>query len=292
MPKKILIIDDDPLVGGTVLILLKRRGFKVDAVLSGQEAVDKAQEEDYDLIISDIRMPGMSGIQAIETIQQKFRQSGRKCGFMFITGYAEDDAPEHALRLGVTDFLLKPFDAGQFIQAVENNLNEENPGCFETLQDGALSGAGIIPGFYYEKHFSTGIHGLGGDPFAHFFTCEAEARDACLSQDSRYGTDVLNRGLVKMVTHSAYQRYVQAPFEGARICIRVTAREIKKTSFVFVFHCSDKRTGAFLAEGWQRVAFTDVKTGRLVALPDCVSERVHALREDIQPPTESVRTPA
>ena len=127
MPKRVLVIDDDPLVGGTVLTLLKRQGYKVDAVLNGPDAIERVREEAYDLVISDIRMPGMSGIQTIETIQQICRNSGRPCGFMFITGYTEEDAPGHAIRLGVTDVLMKPLDLDQFLQAVEKNTRSGEP---------------------------------------------------------------------------------------------------------------------------------------------------------------------
>ena len=127
MSKSVLVIDDDPLVGGTVLTLLKRRGYLVDAVLSGADAIERVREMAYDLVISDIRMPGMNGIQAIETIQQMCRDLGRHCGFMFITGYTEENAPEHAIRLGVTDVLMKPFDLPQFLQAVERSICGSTP---------------------------------------------------------------------------------------------------------------------------------------------------------------------
>ena len=122
MPKKVLLIDDDPLVGGTVLTMLKRQGYHVEAVLSGPEALERVCEESYDLIISDIRMPGMNGIQAIEAIQELHRTSGRVCSFMFITGYAEENAPQNTIRIGVSDILMKPLDAKEFLQSVEKNL--------------------------------------------------------------------------------------------------------------------------------------------------------------------------
>ena len=122
MPKKVLLIDDDPLVGGTVLTMLKRQGYHVEAVLSGAEALERVGEESYDLIISDIRMPGMNGIQAIEAIQKLHRETGRVCAFMFITGFAEENFPENTIRIGVSDILMKPLDAQEFLQSVEKNL--------------------------------------------------------------------------------------------------------------------------------------------------------------------------
>jgi len=122
MPKQVLLIDDDPLVGGTVLNMLKRQGYQVEAVLSGQEALERVREKAYDLIISDIRMPGMSGIEAIEEIQALHRETGRICGFMFITGYAEENSPANTIRIGVSDILMKPLDANQFLQTVEKNI--------------------------------------------------------------------------------------------------------------------------------------------------------------------------
>ena len=123
MAKKVLLIDDDPLVGGTVLNILKRQGYQVEAVLSGPEALERVYEESYDLIISDIRMPGMNGIQAIEAIQEYHRTSGRVCGFMFITGYAEENSPQNTIRIGVSDILMKPLDAQEFLQSVKKNIS-------------------------------------------------------------------------------------------------------------------------------------------------------------------------
>lgn len=126
MPKKVLVIDDDPLVGGTVLTMLKRQGYQVEAVLSGPEALERVSEENFDLIISDIRMPGMSGIQAIEAIQSLLTQRGQRCGFMFITGFAEEKTPQNSIRIGVSDILMKPLDAHEFMATVEKNIESRS----------------------------------------------------------------------------------------------------------------------------------------------------------------------
>lgn len=122
MSQKILLIDDDALVLKTVERLLSSKGYKVDAVPSALEAVSKAANTDYDLVISDVRMPGENGIIAIEKIKGIYSQRRHICGYMFLSGYIEEDTPAHAIRLGINKFLQKPFESDEFFKSIADEL--------------------------------------------------------------------------------------------------------------------------------------------------------------------------
>ena len=73
MQKKILLVDDDHLVTLTLSRLLTGAGYEVTAAENGQEAIAKVEQEDFGLIISDVRMPGVDGVKTIQKIRKILR---------------------------------------------------------------------------------------------------------------------------------------------------------------------------------------------------------------------------
>ncbi|HNX69615.1 MAG TPA: beta-ketoacyl-ACP synthase II [Candidatus Omnitrophota bacterium] len=122
MSKKILLIDDDDLVRRSVESLLKRNGYAVVTAASADEAVSQAKIINFELIVTDVRMPGENGIRAIEKIKAFYEKINHICGFIVISGYAEEDTPALAIRLGVTHFLSKPFDSKDFLNNIQKEL--------------------------------------------------------------------------------------------------------------------------------------------------------------------------
>ncbi|MFA6601051.1 MAG: beta-ketoacyl-ACP synthase II [Candidatus Omnitrophota bacterium] len=122
MKTPILLIEDDELVLKTIQRLLAAKGYQVDIARNAIEALSRVAVADFDLVISDIRMPGENGIVAVEKIKHVFAERRVVCGFIFISGYAEEDTPAHAIRLGVDKFIHKPFDNEHFLKAIEDEL--------------------------------------------------------------------------------------------------------------------------------------------------------------------------
>lgn len=122
MKERILLIDDDELVVKTLNRLLTAQGYQVETANSALEAVSKVAVFDFDLVVSDIRMPGENGIVAIEKIRKIYEDRKVVCGYIIISGYAEEDTPAHAIRLGVNKFLYKPFDTKVFLENIEEEL--------------------------------------------------------------------------------------------------------------------------------------------------------------------------
>jgi|WetSurMetagenome_2_1015567.scaffolds.fasta_scaffold800004_1 CheY-like chemotaxis protein len=125
MDKNILVVDDDPLVLKTLTRYLATFGYDIKSAASGQEAVHIAEVYSLDLIIADIRMPGMNGIETIKQLRQLMQDKYNKTvPEIIITGYASDENRIEAEQLGIADYIYKPFDVEVFIAAVKKNLEK------------------------------------------------------------------------------------------------------------------------------------------------------------------------
>jgi signal transduction histidine kinase/DNA-binding response OmpR family regulator len=101
----ILIADDEPDVLDTCSRVLALQGYQVTVVHSGFEAIEMAKKQDFDLLLTDIKMPGMSGLEAFHAI----KQLRPDIVGVAVTGHGAVDTAIEALKLGMDDFLLKPF---------------------------------------------------------------------------------------------------------------------------------------------------------------------------------------
>ncbi len=101
--KKILVVDDDSLFRDSILEILRRRGYDLTAAKNGPEALIKFAEDTFDLVISDMKMPQMSGVQLLE----KIRQSDTEVPFLIITAFGDVETAVHAMKKGANDYLQK-----------------------------------------------------------------------------------------------------------------------------------------------------------------------------------------
>ena len=124
--KSILLIDDDKLVLDTIAHLLETSGHLVRAFQNPLDAVQESMMEDFDLVITDIRMPHISGFQAIRYIREVRREQGKaKTPEIFITGYAKD-YEEEAKQFNPHAVIYKPFHLEEFINIVNDALFEKS----------------------------------------------------------------------------------------------------------------------------------------------------------------------
>jgi CheY-like chemotaxis protein len=123
MAKKILVIDDEELIVKSLRKLLERNGFTVFVVKNGQDAQSMVEEEDFDLIIADIRMPGMNGVETIESIYTDLQQRNLKTiPIIFITGYADEQIKQKAKALKPIAYIYKPFDISELTDRIKEVL--------------------------------------------------------------------------------------------------------------------------------------------------------------------------
>jgi len=125
MPKKILIIDDEELIIKSLTKLLEKNKFEVFVAKNGQDALIITEEEDIDLVIADIRMPGMNGVEAIEEMQKNLaKRNSNNIPVIFITGYADEEIKQKAKALKPVAYIYKPFDIDELVDKVKAVLNE------------------------------------------------------------------------------------------------------------------------------------------------------------------------
>ena len=121
--KHILLVDDDELVLKTISKFLKNYNYEVTSACSGEEALEKSQTKDFDLIITDVRMPGIDGIETIKRIrvlnQQHHKPTPKE---IIITAYIDTEAQRAAEGLGVSDYIYKPFVAEDFIKSIKEKI--------------------------------------------------------------------------------------------------------------------------------------------------------------------------
>ena len=124
MAKRILVIDDEALVIESLKKLLKKKGYDVSIAKNGLEAMQRIEEGDFDLIVSDIRMPDMNGIEIIKKIREYLKRKGKgSVPEILITGYASKENLEEAKKLNVADYIYKPFNIKDFLDVIERNLS-------------------------------------------------------------------------------------------------------------------------------------------------------------------------
>ena len=100
---------------------LQREHYEPVCTSTAEEAIGLAQTQDFDLIISDIRMSGKNGVEAMNEIRSMFKKDGRKdIPTIFITGYSDDAILMNAE--GVGEIILKPFDLNRFLMTVREYL--------------------------------------------------------------------------------------------------------------------------------------------------------------------------
>ena len=113
--RKILVVDDDPVIGRSFDRVLAGKGYAVVHAESGEEALSKIAAEEYDVVVTDIRMPGMDGIEVAE----RTRANRPWTPVVIITGYGSDDNEVRAKAAGVSEFLRKPLSP----EMIETSLN-------------------------------------------------------------------------------------------------------------------------------------------------------------------------
>ena len=113
-----LVIDDEQIVLDSVSRILTEDAYEVDTSLSGRQGLKKALEGDYDVVLTDIRMPDIGGMRVLRDV----KRAKPALPVVIITGYANIRSAVQAMRLGAADYLEKPFTPEQLLKAVNAAL--------------------------------------------------------------------------------------------------------------------------------------------------------------------------
>ncbi|MGC8871851.1 MAG: sigma-54-dependent transcriptional regulator [Caldimicrobium sp.] len=102
---KILVVDDEVDILNILKFLLEREGYEVDTTLNGEEAIKKIEKNYYDIVLTDLRMPGISGIVLLE----KTKELSPSTEVVIMTAYASIESAVEAIKKGAADYIVKPF---------------------------------------------------------------------------------------------------------------------------------------------------------------------------------------
>jgi len=117
----ILIVDDERIVRESFLHWFRKYGCKTEAAASGLEALEKLERYPFDLLFVDIKMPGMDGLELLEKVKQQYPDAI----VIIITAYGSIDTAVKAMKMGASDYLLKPFQPDQLSLVLEKVANQK-----------------------------------------------------------------------------------------------------------------------------------------------------------------------
>ncbi len=113
--KRILVVDDSPVVRNFHMNILKKEGFKTDGAENGIMALEKSLTEDFDLILCDINMPSMDGL----TFVRKFREQEKETPVIIITTVDEQDQKVLGFDAGANLYLVKPINPQKLVDHIK-----------------------------------------------------------------------------------------------------------------------------------------------------------------------------
>lgn len=134
MPKRILIVDDEKVFSGYLDQILTRKGYESKVAHNGEEALAVRDQAEFDMIISDIKMPKMNGIELLRTLREKSQKAGNEgldVAMIMMTAHGSIETAVEAMKLGASDYITKPFNAQEVLMVIakvfeQRRLQEEN----------------------------------------------------------------------------------------------------------------------------------------------------------------------
>ncbi len=136
-PQRILVVDDDPTVGEVVARYLEHAGYAVTVVADGQVALDKALADPPDLVVLDLMLPGLDGLEVFRRLRARF-----PVPVVMLTALGDESDRLVGLELGADDYVTKPFSPRELVLRVQSVLRRSNavlpPSRGGVLRDGDL----------------------------------------------------------------------------------------------------------------------------------------------------------
>jgi len=121
MSANLLVVDDERAVRDSLEDILELENYQVEAVGSGEDALEALNEQDYDLLLLDIKMPGISGIE----VMRQSRRQVPETKVIILTGHGSLESAIEALRSGASDYILKPYDSEDILSSIGRALSEK-----------------------------------------------------------------------------------------------------------------------------------------------------------------------
>ncbi len=154
---KLLVAEDDPKLLKSLVHILEHNRFSVDGVSNGEDALEYGQTGEYDGLILDIMMPGLDGLQVLQTL----RRNGIKTPALFLTARTEISRRVEGLDAGADDYLPKPFSTAELLARIRAMLRRKDTYLPDLLAIGSV----ILNRSTYQLVFQDKIQTLSGKEF-------------------------------------------------------------------------------------------------------------------------------
>ena len=116
---RILLVEDDEEFGHSFALILKRKGFSVQLVNSGEQALRVVTEKTFDVVITDMLMPGISGLEFFRSFREKY---GQDTPVIMLTGYGSVAEAVEAMKAGAFGYFLKPVNQDEICLTIEKAI--------------------------------------------------------------------------------------------------------------------------------------------------------------------------
>ncbi len=159
MADHVMVVDDELSMREFLKILLERDGYSVTTAASGEEAVALAADQWPALVLTDLNMPGMTGLDLLRELKATAAQNDRDVEVVVVTAYGSTESAVEAMRMGAIDYVMKPFNNAELLMVVQRGLErqrleEENKRLKVEVQErfhfGNLVGSSKAMGVVYD----------------------------------------------------------------------------------------------------------------------------------------------
>ena len=117
--KRVLVIDDERIVLDSITKILKEENFEVDVTLSGRQGLEWAIAKDYDIVLTDLRMPDIGGMRVLRDV----KRAKPAVPVVMITGFSNVKSAVEAMKLGAAEYLEKPFAPDALVKVIQKALH-------------------------------------------------------------------------------------------------------------------------------------------------------------------------
>ena len=128
---KILLVDDETVFTQNMAKLLTSRGYVVTAVNSGDAAIQELEQKDFDVVVLDLKMPGMDGITTLKEI----KKLGLFTETLILTGHGSIDTALEAIKIGAYDYLTKPCEIDELVGKIEGAWERKDNGIKKDIEE-------------------------------------------------------------------------------------------------------------------------------------------------------------
>ena len=223
MTPKILIVEDDPENRDAMVLVLEGAGFKTVTTDNGEHALERILKQSVDIVVSDVRLPGMDGIELLK----RAKTASPAVEVILVTGYGTVESAVEALKEGVYDFITKPVKKAQLVRCVERAAEKQHLACENRALRTQLQGHSprVIYGSSEMRDIVRMVEQVGASSATVLITGESGTGKEVIAEAIHAGSPRRDRPLIKIscaalpdtLLESELFGYEKGAFTGANV---------------------------------------------------------------------------